>query len=197
MGRGLDLRQFAIEPSLVRNRAERFDRLWNLVPGGDTLYDDVCREARFRHIPVSGRRSEWFEEIHSIGLTAANEAFHAWPDAFDDRWIVFAKQSIHRAIERAHYHERKHRNRADPDWNEVEARSEDPARIVAIEDERERVRILIDRLSAEDRHLVESWFFKNESQAAIGRSIGKSQAYVSERIQKLLACLREWIERGE
>ena len=190
----LDLRRPVVEPFFDPARSESFQRLWNLVPGGDTLYDYVCREARFRHIPVSGRRSEWFEEIHSIGLTAANEAFHTWTEAFDDRWIVYAKQSIHRAIERAYYHERKNRNRVDPDWNAIEDRSHDPAEIVAIEDQGESVRMLIDRLPTEDRLIVISWFFENQTQAAIGRSIGRSQAYVSGRIRKDLACMLAWID---
>ncbi len=194
--RGLDLRRQARDPSLARNRAEFIQRLWRLVPGGDTLYDYVCREARFRHAPGAWRQSEWFDEIHSIGLTETHEALKRWTEAFDDRWIDFAKQSIHRAIERATYHERKIRIAADRDWNAIEDRSADYSEIVAIEDQRESVRMMIDRLPNEDQFIVRAWFFENQSQAAIGRAIGNSQAYVSGRIQHILTSLRERMRGG-
>lgn len=195
--RGTDLRRPARESSHARNRAILSQRLWNHIPGGDTLNDYVCREARFRYTPGAWRRSDWFDEIHSIGLTETHEALKRWSEAYDDRWIIFAKQSIHRAIERAYYHERKNRNDADRDWNAIEDRSTDAVEIVAIEDQRESVRMMIDRLSTEERDIVIAWFFENQSQEAIGRTIGKSQAYVSGRIQNVLASLSEWIGEGD
>ncbi len=194
--RSTDLRRKTPERSLARNRAVFIQRLWSLVPAGDTLYDYVCREARFRHPPGAWRRSDWFDEIHSIGLTETQEALQRWTEAYDDRWIDFAKQSIHRAIERAFYHERKIRIAADRDWYLIEDRSANFAEIIAIEDQRESVRMMIDRLPTEDQFIVRAWFFENQSQAAIGRAIGKSQAYVSGRIQHVLASLREWIKGG-
>lgn len=129
-------------------------------------------------------------------MTQTHEALKRWTEAYDDRWIDFAKQSIHRAIERAFYHERKIRIAGDRDWNLIEDRSADLVEIVAIEDQRESVRMMIDRLPTEDQFIVRAWFFENQAQSSIGRAIGKSQAYVSGRIQHILATLREWIGGG-